>query len=225
MEVWTDKRKEIKMKYQYQNWSTIIFMGFYESPLYYCDTEYYINENMDDDNTYEIDWDPYTQTVCKGACDELYTCINHDDNIILDMDYVGMSSPKYYNYSTDKLNIDMKLNLRNLKRYVKDNKEDFNLYLKDNFTSYDGFTSFISNNYNEFVKDYKEDFCGVDKDRCINVMVEYYLLRCIYDDNWEGISKQIKNGYEFETYYHNRLFDINNEAQYNNLKVVESAFA
>lgn len=209
------------MNYQYQNWSTIIFMGFYESHLYYCDTEYHINEYMDDGNTYEIDWDPYTQTVCKGACDELYTCINHDDNIILDMDYVGMASPKYYNYSTDKLNIDMKLNLNNLKKYVKDNKEDFNLYLKDNFTSYDGFTSFISNNYNEFVKDYKEDFCGVDKDRCINVMVEYYLLRCIYDSNWEGIKKQINNGYEFETYYHNRLFDINSEAQYNNLKVVE----
>lgn len=209
------------MNYQYQNWSTTIFMGFYESHLYYCDTEYYINENLDDGNTYEIDWDPYTEAVCKGACDELYTCINHDDNIILDMDYVGMSSPKYYNYSTDKLNIDMKLNLRNLKKYVKDNKEDFNLYLKDNFTSYSGFTSFIANNYNEFVKDYREDFCGVDKDRCINVMVEYYLLRCIYDSNWEGIKKQINNGYEFETYYHNRLFDLNNEAQYNNLKVVE----
>ena len=213
------------MKYEYQNWSCAVFQGFYESPLYYCDTEYYLNEYLNEDNEvkkeYEIDFIPYTQAVCEYAV-ELLDEYCTDNNIIRSMEYKSMSSPQYYNYSTDKLNIIIDLNLTKLKKYIKDNAEDFNMYLKDNFTSYDGFCSFVSNSYKGFMNDYKEDFCGVDRDRCINVMVEYYILNQIYGDNWEGIKKQVKNGYEYDTPYHFQLFDKNTELQYNFIKEVES---
>ena len=70
--------------------------------------------------------------------------------------------------------------------------------------------SFIENNYRDFVIQYQED-----KNRCINVMLEYYILRCIYDIQWGSIHKQILNGDEFETSYHTELFENNNEYQWN----------
>jgi hypothetical protein len=213
------------MRYEYQNWACAIFMGFYESPLFYSDTEYYLNEYYNEDNEvkkeYEVDFIPYTQAVCEYATDLLADyCV--DNNIVKSMQYKSMSSPQYYNYSTDKLNIIVDLNLTKLKKFIRDNKEDFNMYLHDNFTSYDGFCSFVSNNYNKFMQDYKEDFCGVDKCRCINVMLEYYILTKIYDDSWAGMKKQIRNGYEYDTPYHWQLFERNNELQYNFIKEVET---
>ena len=204
------------MKYTYQNWSTAIFMGFYESPLYNSDTEYYINENMRDTESpevLEIDWIPYQTEVCKAATDLLSEyCIN-DDNIIKSMQFQELNSPRYYNYDTDRLNILVDVNLTKLKSYIKKNSADFNLYLKDNFTSYDGFISYIENNFSAFKLQYQED-----KQRCINVMLEYYILRQIYGDNWEGMKQTYFNSGEYyETPYHMQLFELNQESQYNNL--------
>ena len=213
------------MKYEYQNWSCAIFMGFYESPLFNSDTEYYMNEYMNEDEEvkkeFEIDYIPYCNAVCEYATDLLSEYCT-DNEIIKSMEYKSMYSPQYYNYSTDKLNIIIDVNLTKLKKFIKDNKEDFNQYLKDNFTSYDGFCSFIANNYNEFVKDYKEDFCGTDKDRCINVMVEYYILNKIYGTNWAGIRKNYYDA-EYDTPYHWELFEKNQELQYSYIKEVELA--
>ena len=52
------------MKYLYQNWSYAIFMGFYESPLFNSDTEYYLNEYREEGEAeLEIDFEKYTQQV------------------------------------------------------------------------------------------------------------------------------------------------------------------
>ena len=210
------------MKYLYQNWSTAIFMGFYESPLYNSDTEYYLNEMLQDEehkSTYEIDFDAYTKAVSEFATELLKDyCIN-SDNIIKSMKFKNLYSPNYYNFDTDRLNSEIDLNLTKLKQFIKANKSDFNLYLHENFTSYDGFMSFISNNYNDFMIQYLDD-----KNRCINVMLEYYILTCIYSDNWKGIHKQFLNGEQFDTPYHTELFENNNEYQWNYaIKVSDAA--
>lgn len=209
------------MKYLYQNWSLVIFMGFYESELYNSDTEYYLNENLKNSENpinYEIDFDTYTLAISKKATELLSDfCIN-DDNIIKKMEYKTTYSPKYYNFETDKLNIQVDFNLTKLKQFIKKHKADFNLYLHENFTSYDGFWSFIENNYRDFIIQYQ-----TDKNRCINVMLEYYILHCIYDNNWKGIHKQYLNGYEYETPYHFQLFETANEYQLKYLKEIQVA--
>lgn len=199
------------MKILYQNWSTHIFMGFYESPLFNSDTEYYLNEtfndNEDDKSTWEVDFEPYQQAISSYAVELLKDYCITDDNIIKSMKYKYLYSPKYYNFDTDRLNIEINFNLNKLKKYIKNNIADFNMYLKDNFTSYDGFISFVSNNYIDFVQQYKKD-----KELCINTMLEYYILRHIYADKWEDI-KQLD--YYEDTPYHQELFENNQEAIYN----------
>lgn len=202
------------MKINYQNWSTNIFEGFYESNLFNSDTEYYINQLLQDEEhpeEVEIDFNPYCEAVAKyvaGLLQDYCVLYRHDD-VIKDIKYLSISSPRFYNYTTDKLNLEIDFNMNNLKKFIKENKEDFNLYLKDNFTSYDGFISFIDNNYNDFMDKFYND--PTEKDRSLNVMLEYYILNCIYETNWMSIKDMDWNN----TSYHYALYDAINEIQVN----------
>lgn len=201
------------MKLDYQNWSTRIFEGFYESNLFNSDTEYYLNEYLQDDEyseTYEIDFIPYCESVASYAVELLkdYCILFQENKIIKEMKYISLYSPRFYNYTTDKLNIEIDFNITKLKRFIKNNKTDFNLYLKDNFTSYDGFISFIENNYNDFMNKFYSD--STEKTRSLNVMLEYYILTCIYESNWQDIKESDWNNTE----YHTKLYEAATESQY-----------
>lgn len=199
------------MQTLYSNHSCRIFEGFYESNLFNSDTEYHLNYSLNDEDNnkeYEIDFEPYCKDISTHAVELLadYCVLYADNKIIKSMRYAGLSSPQYYNFSTDKLQIKMDFNLSKLKSFIRTNKDDFNSYLQDNFTSYDGFWSFVSNNYNDFMADYNSD----DKERCIDVMLEYYILTCIYNGFWSDI----KTAPAYDTQYHYALYEYANEMQY-----------
>lgn len=199
-------------KIEYVNWSTRIFDGFYESTLYNSDTEYNLNNILQDDENkqeYEIDFEAYTEAVADFAVELLKDyCINND-NIISKMTYKGLSSPRYYNFDTDKLVIDLEYNEKLLFEYIETNKTDFNTYLHDNFTSYDGFWSFTDNNYNDFMQNFDDK-----KEQYTNVMIEYYILRCIYNGYWTDNRANYN-----ETSYHYELYDNLLEYQMNYCKM------
>ena len=159
-------------KIEYQNWSTEIFQGFHESELYNSNTEYDFNAN--DEQVFELqDWKGFTQAVAKAHAGLLFDNLEQKEQIITAIEYKGLYSPKYYNFETDKLELVIDCDIEALKTYCfKDNCGDFDLYLYENFTSYDGFISFIPNNLKEFYVKYKDD-----TERLQNVMIEFYLLR------------------------------------------------
>lgn len=161
-------------KIEYQNWSTEIFQGFYESELYNGDTEYSFNTNSDDEQGYELqDWEGFTTAVAQDCAAGLWQCLNQEQEIIKSIEYKGLYSPRYYNFETDKLNLIIDCDVEALKKYCfEDNKAEFDVYLHDNFTSYDGFISFVPNNVKEFMSEYEDD-----TDRMLNVMIEFYLLQ------------------------------------------------
>ena len=169
----------------YENWSCEIFEGFYESNLFNSDTEYYLNDYLNDGEDikkeYEIkDFKGYCNEVSELYVDRL--CDNLDDvaNVFNSyFIYHGLYSPQYYNFSTDKIQIEMDVNLDNLLQYIEDNKTLFDNYLHENFTSYDGFWSFIDNNYTDFMNTYNSG----ENDRELNVMIEFYLLNNVDLDN------------------------------------------
>ncbi len=154
-----------------------IFCGLYESVLYNSDTDYYLAEALADEDTpdkVEVDYDFQEFTKVAGeACvesleDELYS---HD--VITNMDYAGMSSPRYYNYETDRVLIDVDYNFIALVKYCRHtNKDKFNQYLKDNYTSYDGYISFVENSVSKF---FLKDWFNSHKNMAVQVMIEFYL--------------------------------------------------
>lgn len=162
-------------KIEYQNWSTEIFQGFYESELYNSDTEYSFNTNYDEDEQgFELqDWEGFTQAVAKEHADLLFDNLEQKEQIIKSIEYKGLYSPKYYNFETDKLDLIVDCDVEALKKYCfEDNKDEFDTYLHDNFTSYDGFISFVPNNAKEFMLKYEDD-----TERLLNVMIEFYILQ------------------------------------------------
>lgn len=68
--------------------------------------------------------------------------------------------PRYYNFETDELNFTLDISDEDYKEMLYEciDDPDFEDFLKDNYSSYDGFISFVANNVEEFEKqeDYKK---------------------------------------------------------------------
>lgn len=157
----------------YINDSTTLFAGFYESYLYNSDSERAFNDGLDFEREIK-DWTGFTEQVARGCVDALKDNLCQSDDIIESIDFVRLHSPKYYNYSTDSLELKVDFDIEKLKHYCFYTKiKEFDLWLYDNFTSYDGFVSFIPNNAKHFVQALDDKKYT---DLCISAMIEFYLL-------------------------------------------------
>lgn len=122
-----------------------LFEGFYCSQLDLAENievgdgeSFSMNEEQFD----EIDWNKTNENVSKFYLnyfkDELKDFFKSIG--VLSLEFIKVDSPKYYNYSTDKLVCDIKIDkgvfVHELRKYDLDIWEQF---LKNNFTSYDGF--------------------------------------------------------------------------------------
>lgn len=142
------------------------FPGFYESIFCYSDefidmeSEIANELGMDADLVhYEYDdFKEYQINVCKEFMSFYVEAIHdllplditeHKDFKldIIDKDEIIIISPKYYNYSTDHCYCNIETNRTTLELIKKHtlNLDSAKQYIIDNFTSYDGFISFISN--------------------------------------------------------------------------------
>ena len=154
-----------------------IFCGLYESTLYNSGTDTYLAEVLADEDTpdkVEVDYDFNEFTKAAGeACVESLETELYSHDVITGMSYAGMHSPKFYNYDTDKVLIDVDYNFIKLVKYCRHtNKDKFNQYLKDNYTSYSGFVSFVENSVEGF---FSKDWFNSHKDMAVQVMIEFYL--------------------------------------------------
>jgi len=175
------------MKHVYENFSCTVFPGFYESLLYNSDTLYYHDsESLPEGYSWEFVEGGYEKFE-KETCKEWVRAIseNFEDNPL------GMTigkfkflwSPKYYNFSTNRISFEVSVDLRKLKKYCfSSEREDFDRYLHEKWSDRDGFWSFVPNNVPEFMEKYKHDKSLVD------IMIEYYLLRFV---NFEGVEYDV----------------------------------
>ena len=84
----------------------------------------------------------------------------YSENLVTKIIYNKLISPKYYNYSTDIIDVNIEFsqeNIDNIYKIIKENQNEFDTYIKDNYTSYDGFMSNYSNDPALFVKDFIQD--------------------------------------------------------------------
>ena len=156
-----------------------LFEGFYNSYLDLSenigvgeDESYSMTEEQFDN----IDWSKTNENVSKFYLnyfkDELKDFFNEIG--IINLDFVKVDSSKYYNYSTDKLvcniQIDKNVFVHELRKYNFDIWEQF---LKDNFTSCDGFISFYPNTtieWDELINEKIEDDNVI-----IETLLQFYL--------------------------------------------------
>lgn len=162
----------------YENWSTEVFHGLYESVIYNSDTFYNLacNENLP--KGYSLDfrpngWEEFKKEVSDAWYESLKNAMYSSDLIGLDfIKPLSIWSPTYYNYYTDKINIQVKFDFRKLKKYCfTTKKKEFSEYLYNNWSDRDGFWSFVPNNITGFKEKLKSDGYLID------VMFEFFLLQ------------------------------------------------
>ena len=167
---------------KYINWSNEIFAGFYESNLYNSDM--IANATYGEDADFDFvdgGYEAFERDVAERCVQEMWNHLTQEQDIIRDMQFVAVHSPAYYNFTTDKIEIDVECDLMALEKYVREtHREEFNEYLQDNFTSYDGFISFVPNNVTEFFNELENDF-----ERLSQVMLEFYILRNLDADAYQ----------------------------------------
>lgn len=125
------------------------------------------------DSLAEMEYEYYRDTYCEdlefddlefdyksfyNECAECMVFEVRDELVSLgfvsDIDYQKISSPKYYNFSNDSINVAIKLkddNITNIMNYLNENIEEFAEYLKGKYTSCDGFISSYSNDVNDWL--------------------------------------------------------------------------
>ena len=156
-----------------------MFEGFYCSQLDLAenievgeDESYLMTEEQFD----EIDWKATNNNVAKfylnyfkDGLSDFFKSIG-----VLSLEFIKVNSPKYYNYSTDKLICDIKIDknvfIHELRKYNFDSWEQF---LKDNFTSYSGFISFYPNTTMEWDELINEKI--EDDNVIIETLLQFYL--------------------------------------------------
>ena len=133
-----------------------IFKGYYGNPFTENIEDYefeYINElrvennkkPFKNDDDFNFDYKTYFNELSESLCYKVWDIL---EDFIKEIKFIKLESPKYYNYSNDKIICDIKPNKKVIINYIKNNYKNWCKYLKDNFTSYDGFFSYYSNDVN-----------------------------------------------------------------------------
>ena len=153
------------------------FPGFYESDLENSDTPYWaIKEELEyyqrdcdtpckelTESDLDFDYKGYEEAVRDGWVDGFR---GNMPEMVVSLENVEMTSPKYYNFSTDKLWADVELKdgwEDDVRAFMTENADWLRERIKDDWTSYDGFMSFMSNNFDDLTHDKDEDYWRGDK--------------------------------------------------------------
>lgn len=173
------------------------FCGFYESPLYNSDTLYwettedemeYWRERFDDEtltaDDLDIDFPRFKEECAKAYMDVFFNNCDCPD-FIKSMEFSEIVSPLYYNFETDKLyvNVEFEEDWRDkVKTFMDENKEWLTERIKEEWSSRDGFCSFMDNTYEGWYEELQKDDAD---ERYIGVMIGYIMLlanKRIYND-------------------------------------------
>lgn len=144
------------------------FPGFYESVFENSDgvcyemedyVDYHSNECGEDISIDDVDFDyKGYETAVSEAYVEVFN--NLSPAFVENIVYKGITSPKYYNFSTDKVDAEITLVdtwREDMLKFLEDNKDFLSNQIKKDWTSYDGFMSFMSNDYDDWVKELSND--------------------------------------------------------------------
>lgn len=163
------------------------FPGFYESDLENSDTsywaikeelEYYQNEcdtpckELTEDDL-DFDYEKYREDV-RGAWVDAWK--DRAPEIVLSVDNVTMTSPRYYNFDTDRVYADVELAdnwMDEMRHFIASNYDWLQERIHKDWTSYDGFCSFMSNDVDEWSSYLFEE----QDERYISTMIGYMMYR------------------------------------------------
>ena len=143
------------------------FPGFYETDLMNCDTSYWAIKN-------ELQWlkedcreeHPEYQILTEDDLDFRYSDYEHDlatafleawnnnaPEIVLGVENLTIDSPRYYNFRNDEMFADVELRddwKDEMRHFIASNYDWLKERVAEDWTSFDGFMSFMDNDIDEW---------------------------------------------------------------------------
>lgn len=159
-----------------------IFPGFYGSIFEYEDEEQDIENYNEENNTdlnyndFEFDYTEYHNRVSKKCCEIIERELKYNFPSII-IKFQKLRSPKEYNFFNDSVDVKIEISEKdfdNLILFLGVNfTNEFQEYLKENYSSRSGFTSFYSTDINIWFDEYLK----TDKiNHCFGSMLNFFLL-------------------------------------------------
>ena len=143
-----------------------VFNGFYNSlfeNILDNATEFAIYDYNEQNNTnlvyddFNFNFDSIMQGICKDAVLKIGEKLN-EIGINCTINFDTLISPRECNFSNDSINID--INFKKFSKVIEileQNCDLFTQYIKENYTSRDGFISSFSSYASDWIKDLRED--------------------------------------------------------------------
>lgn len=98
------------------------------------------------------------------------------------LEFVELDSPRFYNFETDKIVASVEFDPEAVLQVI--GTDDFAAWLKENYSSRDGFFSFVPTAISDFLAEFEAE---AEYSRCVSVVLEYYFrdLDCVNPDDLE----------------------------------------
>lgn len=129
-----------------------IFLGFYETILSPDSVEEYFKDPCEEEPTPTLPYDE-VRTYMKRTGEKYVKTLlrwvkaTPELSFIEDMTCLNVLSPQFYNFTTDQLEIDVRLDKWDALRFAWNHQDEFNQYLKDNYSVASGWVPFPKNEF------------------------------------------------------------------------------
>ena len=145
-----------------------VFTGFYNTiwEFDYDNVIYNINEDRQElklhpinTDILEVDDSQYEYDIVESFIESLKMKLS---DFIIDIQFQKIQSPKEYNFVNDSVDVSITPKIDKIKEYIYNHLEDYKIYLKNQYTCYDGFISHYNNDFESW-KEYTDNFTNYSK--------------------------------------------------------------
>lgn len=185
-----------------------IFPGFYNTIFEASNEESEIeeiNRIREEKGLNEINYDDcifdykeYELNVSKQCTNFVENELRSIFNSVIKVEFEELISPRYYNYSNDSINVSIEIGkkgIKEIKKYLIDNKNELETYL-ERYKSCDGFISSYSHYSDVWINEYLEQI--EDKVHILGAVLDFILRNEISEPELD-MYYSISDNYVFAT--------------------------
>ena len=131
------------------------FVGFYDS-IWEPDTEIYYEcerTGQEEDVDFTFDYKQYQNDICKAYTEVWALWMQEFISEDIELEFVEVRSPRYYNYENDSCHVKIRLTQAAedaIIAKIGKHRAQIAKWIKENHTSYDGFSSNLSNDIDQW---------------------------------------------------------------------------
>jgi hypothetical protein len=189
-----------------------VFSGFYEN-IYWeenmdMEAEYFRDERgYKGDGSYKQElWRFFDYQKWHKDIAERFTHLlaKQLSGFVKEIKFEEVRSPKEYNFYNDAINVLITPRVNKIRDFVYANKEAFDKYLHDRYTSYDGFMSFYANNFDAWEM-YTSSFKDLTDDHYLGSILQFICTQLEITES--SLYEDVREGMCESEYFEQELYD------------------